>query len=415
VAGKNRIVLERVFVGEVWVCSGQSNMAWPVERSDGAAKELAELVNPRLFLYTVRHDVAAAPGRTAGGKWVRASPESVAKFSAVAYYFGKRLGEKLGVPVGLIHSSWGGTPAEAWTRRRTLAGNEVTAPIVTRWDAAIEAYPRKLAEWKAAVAKWEAAGSKGRKPPPPPGPGHPHRASGLYNGMIAPLVPYAIRGAIWYQGESNAGRAEQYRTLFPSMIRDWRDAWGQGDFPFYFVQLANWRAVKPEPAESDWAELREAQALALKEPSTAMAVTIDIGAAGDIHPRNKKDVGERLARPALAHLYGEKIFASGPLYDSHEAKDGRVTIRFRHAEGLRTRDDAPLKGFAIAGKDRKFRWAQARIEGDTVVLSHPDVAEPASVRYAWADNPVCNLENGAGLPASPFRTDGWPGITAGKR
>jgi sialate O-acetylesterase len=232
--------------------------------------------------------------------------------------------------------------------------------------------------------------------------------------MIAPLTPYAVRGVIWYQGEANAGRAWQYRTLFPALIRDWRRAWGR-ELPFGFVQLANFQAIEPRPGEHPWAELREAQALALHEPHTGMAVTIDIGEARDIHPRNKRDVGGRLARWALARSYGQKTEYSGPVCVRHTTADGRVRIEFDHAEGLHARHHEPLAGFAIAGADKVWRWAHARIDGTSVVVWHPDVAAPAAVRYAWAANPVCNLVNGAGLPASPFRTDDWPLTTRDAR
>lgn len=238
--------------------------------------------------------------------------------------------------------------------------------------------------------------------------------SGLYNAMIAPLVTFAIRGVIWYQGESNAGRAYQYRTLFPAMIRDWRKAWGR-NFPFYFVQLANWRARKAEPSESDWAELREAQLMTLTEPQTGMAVTIDIGDENDLHPRNKLEVGRRLAAWALAKTYGRSVIASGPLLDHFSIEDKKVLIRFKHAAGLKTVDGGPVKGFVIAGADRRFVWAEARIEGQTVIVSSPSVPRPVAVRYGWADNPIVNLYNKAGLPASPFRTDDWPGVTATHR
>ena len=249
-----------------------------------------------------------------------------------------------------------------------------------------------------------------------PGPTNQNSASVLYNAMIAPLTPYAIRGAIWYQGESNASRAYQYRTLFPTMIRDWRAAWGSGNFPFYFVQLANWQPVKSEPGASEWAELREAQTMTVREPNTGMAVIIDIGEANDIHPRNKLDVGKRLAAWALAQSYHQKVESSGPLYDSFSAKDEQIRVKFRHAGGgLKTSDGGPPKGFAIAGADHKFVWAETRVEGDTVVVWSKDVVRPVAVRYAWADNPVCNLYNQAGLPASPFRTDDWPGVTVGRK
>jgi sialate O-acetylesterase len=251
--------------------------------------------------------------------------------------------------------------------------------------------------------------------PEPPGPNNQNSPSVLYNAMIAPLVPFAIRGAIWYQGEANAGRAYQYRTLFPTMIRNWRKAWGEGEFPFYFVQLANWQPLKPEPGESEWAELREAQMMTLREPQTGMAVIIDIGDTNDIHPRNKLDVGHRLAAWALANTYGEKVETSGPLYKSFAVEGDKIRVRFTHAVGLKTADGGPLKGFAIAGEDHKFVWAEARIEGNDVVVWNKDVTKPVAVRYAWADNPICNLYNKAGLPASPFRTDTWPGVTFARK
>jgi sialate O-acetylesterase len=233
----------------------------------------------------------------------------------------------------------------------------------------------------------------------------------LYNAMLAPLVAFAIRGAIWYQGESNAGRAYQYRTLFPTMIRDWRRAWGSV-FPFYFVQLPNWRARKAEPDESDWAELREAQAMTLREPQTGMAITIDVGDELDLHPKNKLPVGRRLAQWALANTYGQKIIPSGPLFDRYTVEGDSIRIHFKYGAGLKTSDGGPVKGFAISGDDRHFVWAEARIEGDSVIVSSPKISKPVSVRYAWADNPMTNLYNSADLPASPFRTDDWPGVTA---
>jgi sialate O-acetylesterase len=252
-------------------------------------------------------------------------------------------------------------------------------------------------------------------PGPRPGPENPYNPVVLSNAMIAPLTPFSIRGAIWYQGESNAGRAYQYRTLLPALIRDWRARWNRGDFPFYFVQLANWRVRKAEPSESDWAELREAQLLTLRAvPRTGMAVAVDIGEAGDIHPGNKRDVGVRLARWALADTYGRRVEKSGPLYDSHRVEGGRVRVRFRHAQGLKTSDGRAPAGFAVAGADRKFVWADARIEGDSVVVWGRGVPRPVAVRHAWADNPAVNLYNSDGLPASPFRTDDWPGLTVGR-
>jgi sialate O-acetylesterase len=234
--------------------------------------------------------------------------------------------------------------------------------------------------------------------------------------MIAPLIPYGIGGAIWYQGESNASRAYQYRKLFPAMIKNWRNDWGQGKFPFLFVQLANFMAIDPEPADSMWAELREAQSMTLDLPNTGMAVIIDIGEANDIHPKNKQDVGKRLALWALARSYGKKLVYSGPIYKSTKIKGDKVVLYFDHVGGgLIATGDGPLKGFAIAGADRKFVWADAKIDGDNIVVSSGEVSAPVAVRYAWADNPVCNLYNEEGLPASPFRTDNWPGITIDKK
>ncbi|HKE59458.1 MAG TPA: sialate O-acetylesterase, partial [Pyrinomonadaceae bacterium] len=247
------------------------------------------------------------------------------------------------------------------------------------------------------------------------GPANQNSPSVLYNAMLAPLTPYAIRGAIWYQGEANAGRAYQYRTLFPVMIRNWRNAWGEPSFPFYFVQLANWHAVKAAPDESDWAELREAQTMTLREPQTGMAVIIDIGDENDIHPRNKTDVGSRLAAWALANTHHQKVVPSGPLFDSVRFDNDKAWIKFKYSDGLKTADGGPPKGFAIAGADHKFFWADARIEGKAIVLSSKDVPKPVAVRYGWADNPAVNLYNGANLPASPFRTDDWPGLTTSRK
>jgi sialate O-acetylesterase len=250
--------------------------------------------------------------------------------------------------------------------------------------------------------------------PEVPGVNNPNNPSVLYNAMIAPLVQFAIRGAIWYQGESNAGRAYQYRTLLPTMIRNWRNAWAV-NFPFYLVQLPNWRESKSEPDESDWAELREAQTMTLREPHTGMAVAIDLGDEKELHPRNKLDVGRRLALWALSDTYRQKLMPSGPLFARFSIKGDEVRLHFKYASGLKTTDGSTPKGFAIAGADRRFVWADARIDGETVIVSSPAVLKPIAVRYGWADNPTANLANKAGLPASPFRTDDWPGVTVTRR
>ena len=424
ISGKNVIEIKNIMVGEVWVCSGQSNMQMAVQSSANAEQEIAGAVYPKIRLFSVTRKVAETQQSDCEGSWTECSPETVPGFSAVAYYFGRHLHKELNVPVGLIHTSWGGTPAEAWTKREVLEADADFAPILKRYDDAVAKYPQameqykqKLAEWKPAVEKAKAEGKKPpRRPRAPFGPGNPHAPAGLYNAMIAPLIPYGIQGAIWYQGESNAGRAYQYRTLFPAMIKNWRDDWGRGAFSFIFVQLANFMEVKPEPGPSNWAELREAQLMTLALPKTGMAVIIDIGEADNIHPRNKQDVGKRLALWSLARTYGKKLVYYGPVYESMKVDGNRIVLYFDHiGGGLAAKGDEQLKGFAIAGADREFVWADARIEGDTIVVSSEKVSEPVAVRYAWADNPVCNLYNKEGLPATPFRTDDWPGVTVDTR
>lgn len=422
VEGKNRIELRNVLVGEVWVCSGQSNMEWPVARAMNAEQEIASANYPEIRLFKVAKVVAAKPLDDTEGEWRVCSPETVRDFSAVGYFFARELHQRLGVPIGMIQAAWGGTPAEAWTSREALEADPELKPILERWDEILANYDEARKRYEEALRRWQeqarAARNEGKpvppRPRPPRGPDHPHRPAGLYNGMICPIVPFAIKGVIWYQGESNASRAYQYRKLFRTMIRDWRRTWGQGDFPFLFVQLANFLARQAEPGESDWAELREAQMMALEEPNTAMAVAIDIGEANDIHPRNKQEVGRRLALAALAIAYGKDVVYSGPLFDHMKIEGNKVRLFFKHVDGGLVAKGGELRGFAIAGPDRKFVWAKAKIEGDTVVVWSDKVPNPVAVRYGWADNPDCNLYNKAGLPASPFRTDDWPGITVGR-
>lgn len=417
---------EDVLIGEVWVCSGQSNMQWTLAKSNNALLEIERADYPQLRMFSVERTASATPQRDCVGSWQVCTPEHAPEFSAVGYFFGRELHGALDTPVGLIHTSWGGTPAESWTTLESLQADPLLSPIPARWEAQQAAEAKAKAEYEAAYAAWQAAvaaaqASGTEAPEAPTAPKTTNRDSwmpgGLYNAMIAPLVPYAIQGAIWYQGESNASRAYQYRTLFPTMIRDWRASWNQGDFPFIFVQLANYLARQPEPGDSAWAELREAQTMTLDAcANTGQAVTIDIGHATDIHPRNKQEVGRRLALHALAKTYGRDVPYSGPVYNSMVVNGNAVTLSFEHAAyGLQTFDQGKLVGFAIAGADRKFVWADARIEGDTVVVSSDAVPEPVAVRYAWADNPECNLHNGIGLPASPFRTDDWPGVTVDAR
>ncbi|MEI8310284.1 MAG: sialate O-acetylesterase [Verrucomicrobiota bacterium] len=593
VEGKNKLTLADVVVGEVWVASGQSNMEFTLIRSLDAEKEIAQSANPLLRQFLVKKNPTHDPLEDTEGSWVAATPEKSGTFSAVGYYFAKKLQNELKVPVGLIHTSWGGTPSEAWTsveaidsvpdlkaKREQLwaateefpakkkvfvdgfgawlkenaredkpvadaasfAGMDVSTegwiPVKVPGTVAAKGLPESGAIWlrkdvnfpskalanlqlnlpidgfdsvywngtllkqttyldalgsgnvrkygkydipvadiregknvlairfyaPAGPAKFTGEPKAGSIPlsgewaakaecefpaldpqklaaaPQPPAnpPGPQNVASFLFNGMIHPVLPYAIRGAIWYQGETNAGRAYQYRTAFPLMITDWRKQWNQGDFPFYFCQLANFMAKKPGPDESSWAELRDAQSSTLKLPNTGQAVLIDIGESADIHPRNKKDAGERLAAVALAKDYKKSVPYSGPVDDSLKIANGKAVITFKHADGglvakqlaetfvvkSQTNETAPLvrnspssllEGFAICGEDKKWVWADAKIQGDTVVVSSDKVPAPVAVRYAWADNPTCNLYNKAEFPASPFRTDDFPPVTLNGR
>jgi sialate O-acetylesterase len=422
VAGKNTITLGNILVGEVWVCSGQSNMGWRVAASNNSKQEIAAATFPKIRLITVPTRGSQTPQEDFQGHWVECIPNTAARFSAVSYFFGRELYEALGVPIGLINDSYGASNCETWIRRDVLEADPQYRPMFQRYAKLVAdydpvnaraLYAKQLAAWKEDVKKAKAAG---KKPPFRPeleiDPKVGNRIpDNLYNGMLLPVIPYGIRGVIWYQGEGNVGRAYQYRALFPTLIKSWRADWQQGDFPFYFVQLANFMANRPQPQESAWAELREAQSMALKLSHTGQAVIIDIGDSGDIHPKNKQDVGKRLALWALAKDYGMNVVCCGPMYRSMEKNGSQIVVHFEAGGGLVVKNGDRLKGFAIAAADKKFVWADARIVRDTVVVSSPQVRSPVAVRYAWADNPVCNLYNKADLPASPFRTDDWPGVT----
>jgi len=566
ISGKDTIVLQNVLVGEVWIASGQSNMEWQLQNSANGAEEVSNANYPQIRLFTVTRAISLKPQEDVVGQWMVCTPDVAGTFSAVAYFFGRELNQALKVPVGLIHSSWGGTTAEAWTSRETLASDTELNSMLDSLEQALQNLPAALNKYKELRADWEEKnilqdpGNKGlelgyaspdcsdkdwqimnlpclwepagllidgavwfRKiveipeswagkdlklklgpiddfdityfngveighigsetlncwtvpreytipgslvrggrnviavrafdqsgdggftglptdmslslsgsesiplagewlykvelaappiqvnyataPAMPFGGGNPNTPTVLYNAMIAPLTNYALRGAIWYQGESNVDRSRQYQKLFPMMIRNWRAAWGEGDFPFLYVQLANYMERKSEPGESQWAELREAQFMTLNESETGMAVIIDIGEANNIHPKNKQDVGHRLALWALAKTYNQDIEFSGPLYESFAIKGNKIRVHFSHAEGLCTRDGGMVKGFSIAGSDGKFIWAKAKIKHNEILAWCNSVAHPVAVRYAWADNPEANLYNAAGLPASPFRTD----------
>jgi sialate O-acetylesterase len=559
--GAKQEKLTNVLIGDVWLCSGQSNMSMGIGIAKDAQQEISQADHPQLRLYTVPNVIAEKPTADLATRpqWMVCTPKTVSQdgwggFSAAAYYFGRDLHKELNIPIGLIHSSWGGTICEAWTSGEALdrempefhtaleaerssgapdhngevlattnawytkvdpgtaAGWEKadandadwkTMKLPTHWEEAhvgmedfdgIVWYRREIAipdKWigkdlllhlgpiddrdttwvngtrvgglnlytlprdypvpaqtmqgsnKLLIAvrvldtgglggiwgtpadmRLEAPGSgdppidlsgnwkyKASTPlnvsgPPPQLPGvNPNVVTVLYNGMISPLIPFGIKGAIWYQGESNAGRAMQYRRLLPTMIRDWRSRFGVGDFPFFIVQLANFMDAKPQPAESQWAELREAQSMTADSVGhSAIASAIDVGDAHDIHPKNKQEVGRRLALDALATVYGKDIEYSGPRYKSMTKKDNTIVLQFTHAEGLAAKD-GPLKGFAISGADHHFVWADAKIDGQTVIVSASGIQDPQAVRYDWADNPDGNLYNSVGLPATPFRTD----------
>ncbi|MBC7328356.1 sialate O-acetylesterase [bacterium] len=403
---KEKIVLKDVYIGDVWIASGQSNMWWPVSESLNAEQEIASANYPLIRLLQVPAKWSRKPEWDIECKWEVCSPETVKGFSAVAYFFARELYKQLNIPLGIIHSSVGGTPAEAWTSEMTLRSNPELKHLLELWSK----YDEQLKKWNEEKEKAKKEGKPEPQPPTAPfGIGWDWaefwRPANLFNAMIAPFTRFPLKGAIWYQGESNVGRAKEYSILFPAMIVDWRKHWGIGDFPFLFVQLANFMQVHPEPTESGWAELREAQTAALKLPNTGMAVAIDIGDANDIHPKNKQDVGKRLALNALAVAYGKKVEYSGPVFQKMVIEGNKIRLYFTHTDGGLVCKGEKLKGFAIAGEDKKFRWAEGKIEGDTVVVWNNEIAHPVAVRYAWADNPECNLYNKAGLPAVPFRTD----------
>jgi sialate O-acetylesterase len=429
VKGKNTVTFNDVLIGEVWVCAGQSNMQWSVNASNDPDIEKAAAKFPNIRLISVPQVGTQEPQWNFNGKWSACSPDTVGNFSAVGYFFGRQLHQTLGVPVGLINNAWGGSAAEAWVQRDKLAANETLKPLVDRWTAKEAAFPAAKADFEKKIEEWktvaEKAKAEGKPAPQQPG-GNPEyemkgnaRPGNIYCGVLKPSIGYGIKGAIWYQGESNAGRAYQYRELFPFMIKTWREEWGLGDFPFYWVQLADFKGEKPEPAESDWAELREAQTMTMKAlPNTGEAVIIDIGEGKDIHPKNKQDVAKRLARWALAETYKKSdIACRSPLYKSLEKQGSKIVLSFdnvaSNAGSWRPFDVAEPRGFTIAGADKKFVVAKASILPDgRIEVSSDAVAEPVAVRYAWADNPVCNMYSASGLPLTPFRTDDFPGVTA---
>jgi sialate O-acetylesterase len=404
VKGKNDIELSDVLVGDVWVASGQSNMEFTTKQAIHATEELARADHPQIRLFFVEKAVSPYPMDDLKAKpWTACTAESAKDFSAVAYFFGVHLQAHEDVPIGLISSSWGGTPAEAWTSMNGLGSDAALVPVFASWGKMADQFSAAQIRRELALAEQERAKAQGR--PSPSIPWSPNERlswspAGLFNAMIAPLTPYPVRGVIWYQGESNADaeRASLYGRLFEALIRDWRRAWGEEDLGFFFVQLANFKG------NDYWPTLREKQRETLALRNTGMAVTIDIGEVEDIHPKNKQDVGLRLALAARAVSYGETLEYSGPTVRQAAPQGREIVIAFDHTEGgLVARDG--LNGFEVAGRDGKFAGAVAVINGATVHVSSPQVQEPVSVRYAWKSAPSAALFNGAGLPASPFE---WP-------
>jgi len=408
ISGANTVTLDDILVGEVWLCSGQSNMEWPLAKSTNGSTRAANINEPLIRLFEVGSAPSAAPLPTVKGNWAPCDARNAAAFSAVGYYFGRDLQKALNVPVGLIGSYVGGTAAEKWISEPSLLSHPNLKSLIDRQKRAEQEYDPDKARtvYQEALAKHEkaaaAAKASGRKTPRPPAMAGNPRGRGpscLYNGMIAPLQPYAIRGVIWYQGESNRGNPAQYADLFPALIKDWRSAWKQGDFPFLFVQLPPFNAIPPE--------LREIQCNTWKKtPNTGMIVITDHGSASNIHPPEKEPVGQRLALAARAVAYGEKIVSSGPVYRSVEIQGDKAIVHFDHVgSGLTHPGNGPLMGFTIAGADGKFGPADAVIRGGTVEVSSASISKPVAVRYGWANAPEVDLFNREGLPAVPFRSD----------
>ena len=414
ITGQNNVTIQNILVGEVWVCSGQSNMERQLGLRNGQKpifnwkEEKAAANYPEIRYFFVAHKASDTAIADAKSKWLVCDTTTVNDLSAVGYFFAKNLYNQIKVPIGLLFSSVGGTPAENWTTRATLEANPELKVLAEQYDKARLAYPDALVKYKSdlpsLMLKYAAdtlaalATSKPFPPKPAPPRNPAGGAGGLYNAMINPLIPYAIKGVIWYQGESNGGRGKQYQTLFPTMITDWRNHWNQGNFPFLFVQIAPFKSADPN--------IREAQFLTLKKVSNvAMVVTTDCGDTTDIHPTHKQPVGYRLSLAARALAYNEKIEYSGPLYKSFEVKGTTIELSFDHIGKGLVAKDGELTGFTIAGADKKLVPAKAEIVGNKIIVSSNVITAPVSVRYGFSSVARGNLFNQEGLPASPFRTD----------
>ena len=425
--GKDRVEIQNILIGEVWFASGQSNMAFKLQSSLDAKTDLPKSKNQAIRFFLATNTPASQPQTNITGTWNLSSPETSGKFSAVAYYFAKQINQETGIPVGIIQSCWGGKRSECYTSREAMLSNPHGKKMIAELDRAAESFDPVAAKKKhdAAMATWEKRVAKVRiqnknketseraRIPRRPQPTKPiyeneRNPTVLYNGMIHPFVGYTMRGAIWYQGEANAkaGLADIYQEMFTLMIQDWRNRWGD-DFPFYFVQLANFKSVTSDPGQqSDWATVQDQQRKTLELVGTGMATINDVGDAKDIHPKNKKTVGLRLARWALNNDYQKPVTVSGPLYKSSRVDDGKMIIEFVHTgNGLKTSDGKPLQRFEITGDNQTWHWADAKISNNTIIVSCAQVLKPTTVRYAWAANPAgANLVNSENLPASVFST-----------
>jgi len=442
VSGDNTLTVRNILVGEVWVCSGQSNMDFSLNGVRNAKEEMAEANDPEIRLFQVEHKVAKTLLSDCQGRWEICTPASVAHFSAVGYLFGRDLHIARNMPVGLIQTSYGGSTIEAWMRREVLEADSANKPLLEYWQnllfrwAATEqqaAYEKTLAQW---TSQAEEAKKYGKQAPPRPAqPSESvHQPCVLYNAMVAPLLQYGIKGVVWYQGEANTSglrnfsdwykdksstdvaHADRYQDLLTVLIDNWRKDWGEGDFTFLIVQLPNCGqpAQAKTPRDSNWGRLREAQLrTALSVPKTGIVFTVDTdfppGDPDTGHPRHKQHVGQRLVLAARAIAYGEKIECFGPIYDSMRIEGSKIRLKFKHADSGLVAKGGTLKWFTVASQDQKFFWADAIIDGETVVVSSASILEPVAVRYAWDIDPTgCNLYGKNGLPASPFRTDQWP-------
>jgi sialate O-acetylesterase len=430
IKGSSTRELSDILIGEVWICSGQSNMQFSVSNCWDGDLEIATAKYPQIHLISVPNVGTQEPQLDFKGEWKQCAPETVGSFSAVGFFYGRLLHQLLGVPVGLINDSWGGSAAEAWVRRDVLEKDKRFELLMknTVANEAAMSNPAAKAKWEATMVAWQKradAAKAAKQPFTERAPGNPQswltgnaRPGNIFNGVLLPTIGYGIKGAIWYQGESNAGRAYEYADLFPLMITHWRELWGQGDFPFYWVQLADFLAEEPQPGDSSWAELRESQTKTMSAiKNGGQAVIIDLGEAADIHPKDKRDVAERLVRWALVKDYGMKMNYRSPEYKSVAITGNKavVSIDTFGSPKLRTMDVSELKGFAICGEDKHWVWADAKFTGnDTIEVSAKAVAKPIAVRYAWANNPVCNVTSAEGLPLTPFRTDSFEMITKPK-